>query len=57
MTITQRHAPTRASDKGEIPVKEQYEVLEWEIIRFSTADVITTSRKYDEDLDGEYVEE
>ena len=38
-------------------MKEQYEELEWEIIRFSTTDVITTSREYDEDLDGEYVEE
>lgn len=36
---------------------ERYEELEWEIIRFSSPDVITTSREYDEDLDGEYVEE
>lgn len=38
-------------------MREKYEELEWEIICFSTADVITTSREYDEDLDGEYVEE
>ena len=42
---------------GEKSMKEQYEEPAWEIIRFSTADVITTSREYDEDLDGEYVEE
>ena len=38
-------------------MKEQYEELEWEIIRFAVEDIITTSREYDEDLDGEYVEE
>ena len=38
-------------------VREQYEELELEIIRFSTQDVITTSREYDSELDGEYVEE
>ena len=37
--------------------REKYEELEWEIIWFSSADIITTSREYDEDLDGEYVEE
>ena len=47
----------RAFDKEETAVKEQYEVLEWEIIGFSAPDVITTSREYDENLDGEYVEE
>lgn len=35
----------------------KYEELEWEIISFASADIITTSREYDEDLDGEYVEE
>ena len=43
--------------KGKETVREQYEELKLEIIRFSTEDVITTSREYDEDLDGEYVEE
>ena len=38
-------------------VRQQYEELEFEIICFSTGDIITTSREYDEDLDGEYVEE
>ena len=38
-------------------MREQYEELEWEIICFAGADIITTSREYDEDLDGEYVEE
>ena len=38
-------------------MREHYEELELEIIRFSTEDVITTSREYDEELDGEYVEE
>ena len=36
---------------------KKYEELELEIIRFSAEDNITTSREYDEDLDGEYVEE
>ena len=43
--------------KGNDRVRENYEELKWEIIRFSSADVITTSREYDENLDGEYVEE
>ena len=47
----------RGFDKGEITVKEQYEELEWEIVLFSAEDVITTSREYDSELDGEYVEE
>ena len=47
----------RASGEEEMTVKEQYEELEWEIIRFSAEDVITTSREYDSELDGEYVEE
>ena len=38
-------------------MKEQYEELKWEIIAFSAEDIITTSREYDEELDGEYVEE
>ena len=37
--------------------KEQYEELKWEIIAFAAGDIITTSREYDEDLEGEYVEE
>lgn len=37
--------------------REPYEKLEWEIILFAAPDIITTSREYDEDLDGEYVEE
>ena len=37
--------------------KERYEELKWEIIAFAAADIITTSREYDEDLEGEYVEE
>lgn len=36
---------------------ERYEELEMEVIRFVAADIITTSREYDEDLDGEYVDE
>ena len=47
----------RAFDKEEMTVKEQYEELEWDMIRFSAQDVITTSREYDEELDGEYVED
>ena len=38
-------------------MKEQYEELNWEIISFGISDIITTSREYDSDLDGEYVEE
>ena len=38
-------------------MKECYEELEWEMIFFTTGDIITTSREYDEELDGEYVEE
>ena len=38
-------------------MREKYEELKWEILCFSVADIITTSREYDEDLDGEYVEE
>ena len=45
------------SEKENEIVREQYEELELEIIRFSTQDVITTSREYDSELDGEYVEE
>ena len=37
--------------------REKYEELEWDIICFAAVDIITTSREYDEDLDGEYVEE
>lgn len=36
---------------------ERYEELDMEIIMFAMKDIITTSREYDEDLDGEYVEE
>ena len=57
MTITRRHALTRAFDKGTTAMKEKFEELEWEVICFTSADIITTSREYDEDLDGEYVEE
>ena len=38
-------------------MQEKYEELELEIISFASGDVITTSREYDEDLDGEYVED
>ena len=38
-------------------MREYYEELEWEIIPFGVSDIITTSREYDEELDGEYVEE
>ena len=38
-------------------MRERYDELELEIILFSSEDIITTSREYDEDLDGEYVEE
>ena len=37
--------------------KERYEELETQIISFIAKDIITTSREYDENLDGEYVEE
>ena len=43
--------------KGNDRVREKYEELKWEIIRFAMEDIITTSREYDENLDGEYVEE
>ena len=58
MTIIRRPLRIRRRfRKGEMTVKEQYEELDWEIIGFSAPDIITTSREYDEDLDGEYVEE
>ncbi len=38
-------------------MRGEYEQLDFEEIRFAAADIITTSREYDEDLDGEYVEE
>lgn len=38
-------------------MREKYEESEMEIIMFATKDIITTSREYDEYLDGEYVEE
>ena len=38
-------------------MREKYEELELEIISFTSADIITTSREYDSELDGEYVEE
>ena len=38
-------------------MRQNYEELEMEIISFTSVDIITTSREYDEDLDGEYVEE
>ena len=38
-------------------MKQEYEELELEIIPFESSDIITTSREYDEELDGEYVEE
>ena len=47
----------RGLHKEERAMREKYEELELEIIRFATEDIITTSREYDEDLDGEYVEE
>ena len=37
--------------------RETYEDLQFDRIAFAAADVITTSREYDEELDGEYVEE
>ena len=43
--------------KEDIAMKEKYEEVELEIIRFSAEDIITTSREYDENLDGEYVED
>ena len=38
-------------------MRAKYEELKWQIIIFASEDIITTSREYDEDLDGEYVEE
>ena len=38
-------------------MREKYEELELEIIAFASADIITTSREYDSELDGEDVEE
>ena len=38
-------------------MREEYEELKLDIIRFASEDIITTSREYDEELDGEYVEE
>ena len=38
-------------------MRELYEDLDWEVISFAVEDIITTSREYDEELDGEYVEE
>ena len=38
-------------------MREEYEELKLEIISLTLSDIITTSREYDEDLDGEYVEE
>ena len=36
---------------------ESYEPLKMQKIAFSAIDIITTSRTYDEELDGEYVED
>lgn len=47
----------RDKHKEDRTMRERYDELELEIIRFSPVDIITTSREYDEDLDGEYVEE
>ena len=38
-------------------MREEYEELKLESISLTSSDIITTSREYDEDLDGEYVEE
>ena len=38
-------------------MREPYEKLIWEIIPFAVNEIITTSREYDSELDGEYVEE
>ena len=47
----------RDRHKEDRTMRERYDELELEIIRFSSVDIITTSREYDDDLDGEYVEE
>ena len=38
-------------------MREEYEKLILETVLFATGDIITTSREYDENLDGEYVED
>ena len=57
MTLAEKMLMNKETVTGGYSMREEYEKLKWEITRFVAEDIITTSREYDEELDGEYVEE